>query len=80
MILLDPELTRLHERFTSATCPEDLFGLLVGDDSQRLKMLERIALVRDALKPLADSQALAVVGTGVLVTSGGAKRKSGTRF
>ncbi len=41
MILLDPELTRLHERFTSAACPEDLFGLLVGDDSQRLKMLEQ---------------------------------------
>ncbi len=50
------------------------------DMKDRGQTQQRIALVRDALKPLADSQALAVVGTGVLATSGGAKRKSGTRF
>lgn len=40
----------------------------------------RIAIVQESLKPLADSQALAVVGTGTLATSGGNVRKGGTRF
>lgn len=40
----------------------------------------RIAIVQESLKPLADSQALAVVGTGTLAKSGGKTRKGGVRF